>query len=89
MLSIHEKLIDINQKVIQSRNEIYTDANKVESLVNSQNILLTIIEKLVPFIENNENLTFSSLSWNIIFNVLEMNEFSLENLCLKGIYSTN
>lgn len=89
MLSIHEKLIDINQKVIQSRNEIYTDANKLESLVNSQNILLTIIEKLVPFIENNENLTFSSLSWNIIFNVLEMNEFSLENLCLKGIYSTN
>lgn len=52
---------------------MYTDTNKVESLINSQNILLTIIEKLVPFIENNENPTFSSLSWEIIFNTLEKN----------------
>ncbi len=50
MLIIHEKLTAINEKIILSKNEIYTDANKVESLINSQNILLTFIEKLVPFI---------------------------------------
>lgn len=50
MLIIHEKFTIINEKILKSKNEIYTDANKVESLINSQNILLAFIEKLVPFI---------------------------------------
>ena len=67
-------LTRLSNKLIASMNEVlYADINKNEALINNQNILIGMLQKIFPFIENTESPFVSEVCWAVIISILKRN----------------